>query len=37
MKNLAGTLETTLVSDCPVLKDPLATKPEPVQDPRPNS
>lgn len=30
VKNLAGTLETTLVSDCPVLKDPLATKPEPV-------
>jgi Flp pilus assembly protein TadG len=30
IKNLAGTLETTLVSDCPVLKDPLATKAEPV-------
>lgn len=30
VKNLAGTLETTLVSDCPVLKNPLATKAEPV-------
>lgn len=30
VKNLAGTLETTLVSDCPILKDPLATKAEPV-------
>lgn len=29
VKNLAGQLDTTLVTDCPVLKDPLALKAEP--------
>jgi Flp pilus assembly protein TadG len=30
VKNLAGILETTIVTDCPVLKDPLAAKVEPA-------
>ena len=30
VKNLAGMLETTIVTDCPVLKDPLAAKVEPA-------
>lgn len=33
VKNMASSVNATIVTDCPVMQDPLATKPEPVVSP----